>query len=258
MSAHAKWTDGRKAAEGKKKTVREEAKEVLAPVKVGVEREKDLAREVMEPVYTAISEAKTRSKKTRPYVTSFMISSVVSWVAGPQILIALYERIWYRTSTADWGILHGPGRWFRDTLAMATETNRLPELISAIVVGLLPMVIMCVRDMVTRHIASGSYLGRLSMVSVRSLTRLAYAIPVVFFLGVSYKDGLYGLFGIHWQVEWWQIWVMGLFCSAYYCTTWALERAEKGLGLGYFHVLLMTPAAAIITGAALHAPGAAW
>jgi hypothetical protein len=261
-SARTKWSDDKTKAEDKKKKVRKEAKEILAPVKEKVSEEKKIAGEVMKPVYKAIETVKTNldpeNGKTRPYVTSFMISSIVSWVAGPQILIALYERIRFGTSTTEWGLLNGLGRWFRDTVGMAYETGRMGGLIWAAILGLAPMVIMFVRNLTAGYLAQGTYRGRLAEAGVRWLTRAAYLVPIGFFVGVSYPDEITWIFGSPWTFQWWQFWVAGLFCATFYCTMWVFDRIEKGLGLGYFHVLLMTPLASVITGAALYAPGAAW
>jgi hypothetical protein len=261
-STKEKWSKGKEAAEGKKKEVRKEAEEILAPVKEKVREEKKLAGEMMKPVYKAIETVKTgldpENGKTRPYVTSFLISTVVAWVAGPQILIALYERIHFGTSTTDWGILNGLGRWFRDTVGMAYETGQMGSLIWAAIMGLAPMVIMFVRNLAAGHLAQGTYRGRLAETGIRWLTRSAYLVPIGFFVGVSYPDQVTWIFGSPWTFQWWQFWVAGLFCTTFYCTMWVFDRVEKGLGLGYIHVLLMTPLASVITGAALYAPGAAW
>lgn len=261
-SAAAKWAEGSEKAEKKKEKVRKEAKEILDPIKDKAVEEKKLAAEVMKPVYKAIEMVKTNldpaNGKTRPYVTSFMISSVVSWVFSPQILIALYERIRFGTSTTDWGILNGPGRWFRDTVGMAYESGHLGGLIWAAVMGLIPMIITFTRNQAAGYLAQSTYHGRLGMLGIKWLTQSAYLIPIGFFVGVSYPDEVTAVFGSPWTFQMWQFWVAGLFCITFYCTMWVFDRIEKGLGLGYFHVLLMTPLASVITGAVLYAPGAAW
>lgn len=261
-SVRQKWSEGRKESKGKQEKVREDAKEILGPVKEKVAEEKKLVGEVMKPVYKTIGAVKEgldpKNGKTRPYVTSFMISSVVSWVVSPQILTALYERIHYGTSTADWGVLNGPGRWFRDTVGMAYESGRMGSLIWAAVMGLTPMVILMARNLTAGYLTSSTYHGRLAVLGIRWLTRAAYLIPIGYIVGISYPGAVTAVFGSPWTLQMWQFWVAGLFCTAYYCTMWVFDRVEKGLGLGYFHVLLMTPLASIVTGAALYAPGAAW
>lgn len=261
-STTQKWSEGKEKAKGKKKEVRKKAEEILTPVKEKVDEEKKLVDEVMKPVYGAIESVKAgldpKNGKTRPYVTSFMISSVVSWLAGPQILIALYERIRFGTTTTGWGILNGPGRWFRDTVGMAYESDRLGSLIWAAVLGLTPMVILFARNITAGYLAGSTYRGRMAEFGIKWLTRLAYLVPIGYFVGISYPDEITAIFGSPWTLQWWQFWVMGLFCSTFYCTMWVFDRVEKGLGLGYVHVLLMTPLASVITGAALYAPGAAW
>lgn len=261
-SAKEKWSKGKDEADSKKKEVRKEAEKILAPAKEKVREEKKLAGEMMKPVYGAIETVKAaldpENGKTRPYVTSFLISTIVAWIAGPQILIALYERIRFGTSTMDWGILNGLGRWFRDTVGMAYETDQMGGLVWAAILGLAPMVIMFARNLTAGYLAQGTYRGRLAEAGIRWLTRAAYLIPVGFFVGVSYPDEVTWMFGSPWTFQWWQFWVAGLFCTTFYCTMWVFDRVEKGLGLGYTHVLLMTPLASVITGAALYAPGAAW
>lgn len=261
-SVHSRWSSGKSAAEAKKEKVRDEGKEVLKPVKDTIEREKKLAAEVMKPVYKAIGTVRTNldpaNGKTRPYVTSFMISSIASWLVGPQILVAAYERVRFGSATTDWGFLMGPGRWFRDTVGMAHETGQMSALVWAAVLGLMPMIILGIRNMGAGHVAQGTYQGRMAGLGIKWLTRAAYLIPVLYLVGISYPGLVTWLFGSPWTMHWWQVWVMALFCLAYYCTMWVFDRVEKGLGLGYFHVLLMMPVASIVTGAVLYAPGAAW
>lgn len=295
-TAREKWAEGRKASAEKTESVRKEAAEILAPAKEKVSEEKKLAGEVMKPVYKAIEVVKTglspENGKTRPYVTSFLFSSVLCWVGGPQILVALYDRAVLLTGRtlvapardaatlaagegAEWGILHGPGRWFRDTVGMAYETGRMGSLIWAAILGLMPMIILGIRNMSVNHLAQSTYQGRMSALTIRWMTRAAYLVPVLFFVGVSYPEQVTWMFGEPWTLEWWQIWVAALFCTAYYFTMWVFDRIERlhrsmaemseeekekarALGPGLFHVILVTPLASIVTGALLYAPGAAW
>lgn len=261
-SVATKWGENRKAGTRKQDKVREQAKEILKPAKRKVDEEKKLAGEVMKPVHAVIEAVRTgldpESGRTRPYVTSFMISSVASWVVGPQIFLAAYERIRFHTSTTSWGFLEGPGRWFRDTVRMARETGQMSSLIWAIVIGLAPMLILNLRNMAAAHVASGNYLGRSAELGIKWLTRSAHLVPVLYLTGISYPKQTEWLFGAHWTLGWWQFWVMGLACTAWYFTMWVFDRIEKGLGLGFFHALLMVPLASIVTGFALDAPGAAW
>lgn len=260
-SVRVKWTEGRKSAENKKEKVRKEAGKVLAPAKQKVSEEKQIAGEVMKPVFKVAVAVKKgldpANGKTRPYVTSFMISLVVSWVFSPQILLALYERVRFGTNTTGWGFLQGPGRWFRDTVGMAYETGQMTGFIASICVGLAPMLLTSVRNMAATHVAQSSYQGRATGVVLKWLGRMPYLVPLVYLLGVSYPEYVTAWFGHPWTLAWWQFWVAGLFCIAYYSTMWVLDRVEKGLGLGYFHVLLMVPLASIVSGV-LYAPGAAW
>lgn len=278
-STKDKWSEGKDKAEEKKEKVRKEAEKILAPVKEKAAEEKKLAAEVMKPVQAAAAVIKNGLEpgngKTRPYVTSFMISSVMSWAVGPQILIALYERIRFGTSTAGWGILNGPGRWFRDTVGMAYESGRTGSLIWAAIMGLTPMIIMFTRNQVAGYLAQSTYRGRMVGFSITWLTRSAYLVPIGFFVGVSYPDQISAVFGSPWTFEMWQFWVAGLFCMAFYMTMWVFDRIERlnrersvmsdeereksqSMGPGIFHALLMVPLASIVTGILLYAPGAAW
>ena len=278
-SVRSSWSTGRGTLKSKAQETRKDATKILAPMKERIEQEKALADETLTPVYRATEAVKRAldpsNGKTRPYVTSFMISSVVSWVVGPQVLLAAYERIRFHTSTTSWGILHGPGRWFRDTVGAAWETGQTGSLIWAAVLGLTPMIILGVRNMTAGHLAEGTHQGRLAAMGIKWLTRAAYLVPLTYFIGLGYPEVVSSLFGSPWELHWWQIWVMGLFCTAYYCTMWVFDRVEKlhrsragmseeqrvgakKMGPGLFHALLMTPLASIITGVLLYAPGAAW
>lgn len=277
-SVRAKWSDGREVAQ-KKKEVRKEAEEVLAPVRKKVAEEKALAGETVKPVAKVVA---TMGKvldpsqgKTRPYVTSFGISCVLAWAVSPQILVAAYERIRFGTGTTSWGILHGPGRWFRDTVRMAAETGQMVGLIAAICVGLAPMFLFTVRNAVSSYLANAPYKGKMGALAIRWLARAPYVIPVVYLVGVPYPGLVTPVFGSPWRLEWWHFYVAGLFCLAYYCTMWVLDRIERfnrerlvmsdeqraearKMGPGLFHAVLMIPLASIISGALLHTPGAAW
>lgn len=278
-SATTRWTESQGKAEEKKEKVRQEAEKILAPVKEKAAEEKKLAAEVMKPVQAAAAAIKNgldpANGKTRPYVTSFMISSVMSWAVGPQILTALYERIRFGTSTTGWGILNGPGRWFRDTIGMAYESDRLGSLIWAAVMGLAPMFLMFTRNQVAGYLAQSTYRGRMVAFSITWLTRSAWLVPILFFIGVSYPDEVTAIFGSPWTFQMWQFWVAGLFCMAFYATMWTFDRIERltreraamseeeleksqSMGPGIFHIVLMIPLASIVTGILLYAPGAAW
>jgi hypothetical protein len=276
-STHVKWMDGKKSAQKKKENIRKEAGEILAPVKQKVGKEREIAREVVQPVIKAARKTLApKNGRTRPYVTSFMISVAASWAIGPQFLLAAaYERIRYGTSTIDWGLLQGPGRWFRDTLRMASETGQTVGLIAAICLGFAPMVLFSFRNAAAGHIARSPYYGRAAELAVKWLTRLPWMVPAAFLVGVAYPDYITAWFGQPWTLGWWQVWVAGLFCAAYYCTMWVFDRMEKlyharqamseeelerssKMGPGLFHAILMIPLASIISGALLNAPDAAW
>lgn len=278
-SARTKWSDGRKSAEGKKEKLRKEAGEILSPVKKKLDDEKEVASEIAKPVFRAMQAVKSgldpANGKTRPYVTSFGISAALSWILSPQILVAAYERIRFHTSTTDWGILHGPGRWFRDTLGMVSETGQTFGLVAAICMGLAPMFLFSVRNGVARYLAQSPYHGKMARFALTWLARAPYLVPAIYLTGIPYPKYVTALFGSPWRLEMWHFYVAGLFCTAYYCTMWVLDRVErlhrerlamsdeerakaKTMGPGLFHALLMVPAASVVTGFALYAPGAAW
>lgn len=275
----SKWGDDRKEATKKKEEVRKKAAEILTPVKEKVEEEKKLLGEVMKPVQKVASIIRVSFEpgngRARPYVSSFLLSCILSWAVGPQILIALYERIRFGTSTTGWGILNGPGRWFRDTVGMAVETGQTKTLVWSAVLGLTPMIILGVRNLSAGYLAQVTYRGKLATLGIQWLTRAAYLTPLLYLVGISYPGAVTWLFGSPWILEWWQIWVMALFCITYYFTAWVLDRIEKlnaersamsdeeraksqDMGPGIFHAVLMVPAASVISGVLLYAPGAAW
>lgn len=278
-STRTKWGEGRRRAEDKRRHIREDAAAILAPAKARITEEKKVASEVATPVYRVIEAVKNglhpSNGKTRPYVTSFMFSSVLSWAIGPQIFLAAYERIRFGTETTDWGILHGPGRWFRDTMKMAHETDQMGALIWAIILGLAPMIFMGARNVAAGYVAQATYRSRLADAGIKWLTRSAWLVPILYFTGIGYPDQIAWLFGSPWTLEWWQVYVMGLFCMAYYFTMWVFDRIERlnrerqampeeertksqNMGPGLFHVILMVPLASVVTGALLNTPGAAW
>lgn len=257
-----RWGEGQKRAEATRQKVTERASEIVAPVGGKVVEERKLAEQIVEPVQKAVASTRgmldPKNGRTRPWVTSFFLSSIASWALGPQILTALYAWLWLDITPEDWGLLKGPGRWFRDTLVMAEESGQNASVIWAAVMGLLPMVLMFTRNMAAGHLAQGTYQGRMGAFAIRWLTRSAWLAPVIYFTGVAYPDQVEAVFGSPWAFEMWQFWVAGLFCTAFYCTLWVFDRIEKRLPLGATHVLLMIPLASIITGFCLNAPDAAW
>lgn len=262
VTAGNNWRNSRETSEKKQEEVRAEAKEILEPVQGKIAEEKKVIGEIAEPVKAIIASSRgmldPKNGKTRPYVTSFGISAIASWALGPQFFTALYGLIRFGVVSDDWGVLKGPGRWFRDTLAMASDTGKTSSVIWAAVLGLLPLVFMFARNMTTNYLATSTYRGRAATFTVKWLTRSAWLVPIVFFTGVAYPDEVTWLFGSPWVMEMWQYWVAGLFCTAFYCTLWVFDRMEKRLPLGATHVLLMMPLASIVTGVLLNSPGAAW
>lgn len=262
VTAGNNWRSGRETSEKKQEEVRAEAKEILAPVQGKIAEEKKVIGEIAEPVKAIIASSRgmldPKNGKTKPYVTSFAFSAIASWAIGPQIFTALYGWARFGIFPQDWGILNGPGRWFRDTIVMAQETGKTGSLIWAAVLGLLPMMFMFARTMTANYLATSTYRGRMATFAVKWLTRSAWLVPIVFFTGVAYPDEVTWLFGSPWVMEMWQFWVAGLFCTAFYCTLWVFDRVEKRLPLGATHILLMTPLASIVTGVLLNSPGAAW
>jgi hypothetical protein len=200
---------------------------------------------------------------------------VISWALGPQVLVAIYERLWFHTSTTSWGVLHGPGRWFRDTVGMAAETGQMFGLIAAICLGVTPMFLFSVRNMVAKYLAESPYYGKAGRFAIRWLARAPYLVPTVYLIGVAYPQYVTPVFGSPWRLEMWHFYVAGLFCTTYYFTMWVFDRIERlrverqamsaeeqastqTMGPGMFHALLMVPLASIISGALLYTPNAAW
>lgn len=278
-SALEKWAENRTEAEHRRVDTREQTQELLAPVREKIEEEKALAGKVLQPVHWGIAAVRgnldPKNGRTRPYVTSFMISSVLCWVFGPQLLLAAYDRIVLLSGRtliapardasvlaaghgADWGILHGPGRWFRDTARMASETGQTAGLIWAALLGLLPMIILGIRNAVAAYLGQFTYQSKVGEWVIKRLTLAAYLAPVLYLIVVGYADWTQRWLGFAWVFHWWQVWTAALFCTAYYCLMWVLDRVEKRLPLGGTHVVLMMPVASIVTGALLNAPDAAW
>lgn len=290
-----KWVDGRAAAEEKKKEVRKKAQFTLGPVRDRAVEEGRIAGEAMKPIQKAVVTARVvlsrKNRKTKPYVDAFFVAFALSWALSPQMLLAAYDRIVLMAGRpliapardasvleagrgTDWGILHGPGRWVRDTVRMAYETGQMGALVWAAVLGMLPMIILGIRNGAATYLSGFTYQGKLGQEAVRRLTQAAYAVPVVYLVGVAYPNLTEGLFGATWTLAWWQVWVTALVCVAYYSTMWALDRIERihqerqmlseeerdklgNMRPDFFHILLMIPVASLF-GALLHAPGAAW
>lgn len=262
IAAGGSWKSGRESSKKKQEDVRVEAKEILAPVQDKITEEKGVIGELMEPVKKVVGASRgsltRKDSKGRPYVTSFAISCAASWAIGPQIFTSLYGWARFGVFPQNWGLLQGPGRWFRDTVTMARETDRMGSLTWAAIMGLLPMVIMFTRNMAANHLGQSAYRGRLGTLGIKWLTRLAYLAPITYFVGIAYPEQVEWIFGSPWTLEWWQFWVAGLFCLTFYFTLWILDRVEKRLPPGATHIVLMIPMASIVTGFCLDAPGAAW
>lgn len=258
-----RWSENRVKTEEKKTEVRKEADRILAPARekfsTGRRPEGDITRPARPEPESAGRSTESGSRRTRPYVTSFGMSLILAWVVNPQqFLTAVYERARFHTGTTSWGIMHGPGRWFRDTLSTARETGQTAGLVGAIILGLAPMIILTIRNMSATHLAGSVGPGRAAALTVRWITRAAYLVPILFFVGISYPGIVTPLFGSPWEMHWWQLYVAGLFFTAYYFTTWVFDRMAKKLGPDYTHVLLMIPLASIISGALLDTPNALW
>jgi hypothetical protein len=300
-AARTKWAEGRKASESKQQEVREEARVVIDPVKEKINESKDLAGQIVVPVLSGIQDtvdpivqASGREKakgKSRPLVTSFGWSMILAWAVNPIMLMeAMYDRALGSKAPRDWGLLMGPGRWFRDTIVMAWETGQKASFTWAVVIGLLPMVIGTCKNVAQSNPEGALYnsmrfldravgtvwgvirwalclvlpflRGSIPQKSqnespVKWLTRLSYATPLFYLLGLSYPGATQWLFGVTWTLQWWQVGVMALTCFSYYGVMWALDRMEDGKGFDMTHVIIMMPLASMISGYALNGMDAA-
>lgn len=279
----ARWTEARARSTERKEEIRAEAETLLGPAREKVAEEKALALQVLEPLRRVLAGMHQATKRNldaergraRPWSTVLGMSAVVSWVFGPQVFVALYDRavllagrsllspgrdasVLAAGHGADWGVLHGPGRWFRDTLVMAGETGRMANLYWAAILGVVPLIILFTRNSAAAYLNQCSYKSNLGEAVLRWLTWAAYGTIPAYLVLAGHAKYTQAWFGFAVTLEQWQIGVAALFCTATYCTMWVFDRIEARKPLGYTHVLLMTPTAAIVTGALLNAPDAAW
>lgn len=169
----------------------------------------------------------------------FLWAAGASWLIGPQTLVAAWDRIvlifgMERYASGEepmgWGLLHGPGRWFRDQVAANEENGTMLHLLACAAFGVVPLLVLAAHREWPQY---GKW-----------LLGLLVGAPALYLIGVSYWG---------WPLTWTDIYVAGLFASAWYCTVWAKSKDE-----GIFRFLLMIPLASVVSGALLYSPGAAF
>lgn len=170
---------------------------------------------------------------------SFLWAMCFSWLIGIQFLVALWDRVMLiielpqlvsGSHPMGFGLLHGPGRWFRDTLADHWENGGMGRLLLAAVCGIAPLLLAAAHG-------EKKKLGRLYFYGL-------LAVPTFYLIGVSYWG---------WPLEWTDIYVACLSGTAWYCTLWAKEKEP-----GFTRMLLMVPLASVVSGALAYSPGAAF
>lgn len=178
---------------------------------------------------------------------SFAWAAVAGWAVGPQTLLALYDRIALtvgsgmpRSSYLEnggpptaWGFLHGPGRWTRDTTAMAWETGQTSRFLICVMIGVLPVIGARVASML-----DGSPTAK------KWATVFVYGLPLAWICLPSYVS----FAGYR---AWWEVYLTTLTALA-----WWGWRTAKTMEPGFLWFLLMIPACSFVTGAAMYSPGA--
>lgn len=192
------------------------------------------AREKIDRAREAVNPATIHAKRW-----SFVWAAGASWLIGPQFLIALYDHV-VRILGQDqmmsgpqpmgWGILHGPGRWMRDVTADAWENDGMIRLVICAAFGIIPLLLIAASNTWKHH--------------SKWLLGVAILGPAVYVVGVSYTN---------WTLTWQDIYLVGIFSAAWYCTIWAREQ-----GPGFVRFLLLIPLASVVTGFLLYSPGAAF
>lgn len=170
---------------------------------------------------------------------TFMWSIIASWLVGPQFLIALWDHVMKIAgqshlmsgeNPAGWGFLNGVAPWFRDQVSHHMESGSMVHIATCAAFGVGPLILAALANTFRAH--AGYLLGA------------AVLGPVLYLVGVSYWG---------WTLLWDDVYLVGLFSSAWYCTVWAIERKT-----GFFKFILMIPVAAIFSGGLTYAPDAAF
>lgn len=171
---------------------------------------------------------------------SFLWATAASWAIGPQFLVALWDRT-MRTfgqnqmmsgpEPMDFGLLNGPGRWFRDQVGHHWENGSMEYILVCAAFGIVPLILVAAANTWSNH--------------ARLLLGAAILGPVVYMIGVSY---------LGWTLTVGDLYLVTLFALAWYCTWWFIEKKEPS----FTRFLLMIPLASVISGALLYSPGAAF
>lgn len=179
---------------------------------------------------------------------SFLWSAAAGWVLGFQFLLALYDRIigtfslWNMPrgqyllnggQAAEWGLLDGPAKWTKETLANAWETQQTTHLVIAVAIGLLPLI----ADSVTQRFTTNHGPRKWTLTVI-------YGAPL-FWVSMSYYFPFMG------YKAWWEVQLTALTALAWW--GWSMSKGRSA-GLAVF--LMRIPLAALVTGALAYSPGA--
>lgn len=231
--------------EKQKKTLRErvaDAREKVTKARGKVKEGTAKVAKRTEPARKKVSDAREevdpRNLTSRRW--SFLWATLAAWLIGPQFLIAIWDRacdlfgqetLMSGPDAMGFGVLHGPGRWFRDQVALHWEGGSMGHLLVCAAFGVVPLILMACANAWPGY--GRWFLG------------VAILGPVVYLIGVSYAG---------WTLTMTDFYLVTLFGSAWYCTVWLREKKDPGLP----RLLLMIPLASVVSGALLYSPGAVW
>lgn len=227
--------------EGSRENVRKTLGARLSLTKEKISKVRDKAAEKTTPVRRRAADAREevdpRNFTSRRW--GFLWATTASWLVGPQFVVAVWDRavslcgqeiMMSGPRAMGFGFLHGPGRWFRDQVALHWETGTMGHLIACAAFGIIPLVLMAASNTWSQY--------------ARWFLGAAILGPCVYVIGVSYAG---------WVMTWTDFYLVTLFGSAWYCTV-RLREMEPG-----FRRFMMTiPLASVVSGALLYSPGAVW
>lgn len=205
----------------------------------GESGEKDQeTRTIRSKIADARKEIDPRNLTSRRW--SFLWATAAAWLVGPRFLIAVWDRavrvfgqsqMMSGPQPMGFGLLHGPGRWFRDQVALHWENGSMGHLVLCAAFGIIHLVL----------IAAANTWGHYA----RWLLGTAILGPCVYMIGVSYAG---------WVLTWTDFYLVALFSSAWYCAVRLKDTKERG----FVRFVLMVPLASVVSGLLLYSPGAVW
>lgn len=169
-------------------------------------------------------------QETRLTSWSMLWSFIICWSIGPQFFIALWDRVMKITGhhqlisgdePMGFGLMNGPGIWFRDTVGTHWETGTMGRLFLCAAFGIIPLAFYGASREWTKY---------------RTLFRACAIIPVcVFLLGISYAQ---------WEMTYEDLYIVTLFATAFYCFAWFQEIKYPGMK----RCLVFVPIASVLSG----------